>query len=55
MIRTLFAALALVVVLFLQVTPALASCTQHTYFLNGRMIMCQTCCYFGNNCTTTCF
>jgi hypothetical protein len=33
---------------------AVAACTMHTYFVNGRMVMCQTCCWAGN-CTTTCF
>lgn len=31
-----------------------ASCTTHTYWLNGRMVTCTTCCY-GSNCTTNCF
>lgn len=54
MLRTLLSLLVLAVVLCTQVTPALASCTQHTYFLNGRIIMCQTCC-FGSVCQTSCF
>jgi hypothetical protein len=33
---------------------AYAACTTHTYFVNGRMVMCQTCCY-GSSCTTTCY
>jgi hypothetical protein len=33
---------------------AWASCTTHTYFVNGKMVMCTTCCY-GSNCTTNCF
>lgn len=34
-------------------TAAYANCVTNTYFINGKMIMCTTCCY-GNNCTTTC-
>jgi hypothetical protein len=33
---------------------AMANCTTHTYTVNGRMMTCTTCCYFGN-CNTTCF
>jgi hypothetical protein len=33
---------------------AAANCFTNTYFINGRMVMCQTCCWAGN-CTTTCF
>ena len=32
---------------------AVAQCVTNTYFINGRTIFCQTCCYYGN-CTTTC-
>lgn len=32
---------------------AYAACTTHTYFYNGKMITCTTCCYSGN-CSTTC-
>ena len=31
-----------------------ASCTTHTYTVNGRMVTCTTCCY-GSNCSTNCF
>lgn len=31
-----------------------AACTTHSYFINGKMVTCTTCCY-GNNCTTNCF
>jgi hypothetical protein len=31
-----------------------ATCTTHTYFGNGKIITCTTCCY-GNSCTTNCF
>lgn len=31
-----------------------AACTTNTYFINGRTVICTTCC-FGNNCNTNCF
>ena len=31
-----------------------AACSTHTYYANGRMVTCTTCCY-GNNCTTNCY
>jgi hypothetical protein len=34
-------------------TAAVASCTTHTYFVNGRVVMCTTCCT-GSMCTTSC-
>lgn len=54
MLRTLFTTLVLVFVLVTQGTPALASCRYDTYFLNGRMVQCTTCCY-GSLCSTQCF
>ena len=36
------------------VTAAWANCTTHTYFMNGRMVTCTTCCY-GNSCSTNCY
>lgn len=30
-----------------------ANCVTNTTFINGKMIMCTTCCY-GTNCQTTC-
>lgn len=45
---------ALAVVVLLQAAPALASCTYHTYTINGRMVTCSTCC-FGSICNTNCF
>lgn len=33
---------------------AYASCSTHTYIVNGKMVTCTTCCYYGN-CTTNCF
>ena len=35
-------------------TMTWASCTTHTYNKNGRIVICNTCCY-GTNCTTNCF
>jgi hypothetical protein len=35
-------------------TAVWASCTTHTYIMNGRMVTCTTCCY-GSNCSTNCF
>jgi hypothetical protein len=48
------AALTFALVLGLGALPAWASCTYHSYFINGRYVSCSTCC-FGNQCTTTCF
>jgi hypothetical protein len=35
-------------------TLVYANCTTSTYMYNGKMVVCQTCCY-GGNCTTNCF
>ncbi len=35
-------------------TMTWASCSTHTYFINGRTVICTVCCS-GNNCTTNCF
>lgn len=35
-------------------TAAYAACTTHTYYVNGKVIICTTCCYSGN-CNTNCF
>jgi len=35
-------------------TSVYASCSTHTYTVNGKMMTCTTCCYNGN-CTTNCF
>jgi hypothetical protein len=32
---------------------AYAACTTHTYFVNGRMVICTTCCT-GSFCNTSC-
>ena len=45
---------ALVLTIGLMVSGiAAAQCVTNTYFVNGRTVFCQTCCYYGN-CTTTC-
>ena len=49
------AALVLFLAVALQVTPALAACTTHTYFYGTKMIMCHTCCSAWGACTTNCF
>jgi len=48
-IRVLFAA-----ALMLAPLTAMANCTTHTYIIDGKTVVCNTCC-FGGNCTTTCF
>jgi hypothetical protein len=35
-------------------TVAYASCSTHTYFVNGKIVTCTTCCN-GPHCTTNCF
>jgi hypothetical protein len=35
-------------------TAVWATCTTHSYTMNGRFVTCTTCCY-GGNCTTNCF
>jgi hypothetical protein len=44
---------ALALLLAAWTLPAEASCVTHSYFFNGRMILCTTCCY-GTVCNTTC-
>ena len=41
-------------VVLASVTAAYASCSTHTYFINGKTVICTVCCYSGN-CTTTCY
>jgi len=52
--RRLLAITVLTLALTFQALPAWASCTTHTYTIDGRMVSCSTCC-FGNHCSTTCF
>ena len=41
--------------LCLSAAPAVAmTCTTHTYYVDGRYLMCQTCCTNGM-CNTMCF
>ena len=49
--------LILAAILAAVATVASASaCTQQTIFLpNGKVLYCQTCCWSGGNCQTTCF
>lgn len=35
-------------------TAALADCVTNSYYANGRLVVCTTCCQFGS-CTTSCF
>ena len=48
--------LMLVAVLMLSLDPvvAVANCTTQTFIVNGKVMICTTCCY-GVNCTTTCY
>lgn len=48
--------LTLVLALVLTLSPVLAhaNCTNHTYFVDGKIVICSTCCY-GTNCTTSCY
>lgn len=44
----------LILALLLYSSAVWAACTTHTYYINGRIVTCTTCCY-GGNCTTNCF
>lgn len=35
-------------------TAVYANCVTNTIMQGGRMVICTTCCYGSNNCTTTC-
>jgi hypothetical protein len=40
---------------FLAAGAAYAGCSQNSYYYNGKMIICTTCCdSYGNNCNTFC-
>ena len=52
--KMLLAALVAALVGLSMPGPALANCTTTTYMMNGRMVTCTQCCYFGN-CTVNCF
>ena len=50
--RKLLTALGLSVFLL---TPTIAvACSTTTYFVNGTVIVCVTCCQNGGNCSTVC-
>ena len=40
--------------LILTAEPALANCETHSYLIDGKWVMCTTCCYPGSGCQTTC-
>jgi hypothetical protein len=52
--KRILCTLAALLVLAATALPAAASCTTHTYFIDGRVVICSTCCY-GNQCYTNCF
>lgn len=48
--------LAVAVLLLTLAGSALAyACTSHTIWQNGRLVFCQTCCWTGGSCSTSCF
>ena len=51
--KRLIAASAIFLSLLLWHAQVQAGCSTSTYFIDGRMIVCTTCCY-GTGCTTTC-
>ena len=51
--RLLFLSILVLAVCF-SAPAAYAGCSSHTYFLNGQVIICSTCCV-GGYCTTTCY
>lgn len=36
-------------------TAAYATCTSHTYYIDGKTVICTTCCYVSGGCSTTCY
>lgn len=52
----MFLAVGIITMVFTMAFPldVLASCTYSTYYVNGRMVSCTTCCY-GNICNTNCY
>ena len=38
--------------LVLTAEPALATCSYHTYIIDGRVVTCTTCCYGAGGCST---
>lgn len=50
--RKLLTAIGLSAILL---TPTIAvACSTTTYFVNGKVIVCVTCCQNGSNCSTVC-
>lgn len=49
----LIAAIIMVLLMTKEVC-AQGACITNTYFVEGKMVVCQTCCN-GNNCNTVCF
>jgi hypothetical protein len=47
--------LAALVILAASATAAYARCSSHTYYVNGKIVNCTTCCYSGTGCSTTCY
>lgn len=41
--------------LFLAGSALAYTCTSHTIWHNGRLVFCQTCCWAGGSCQTSCF
>jgi type IV secretory pathway TrbL component len=52
--RRILISLTLTLSLLAFAQNAQASCTYHTYTVNGRIVSCSTCCY-GNQCYTNCY
>lgn len=46
--------LAITIIAILTATAAYSACRTHTYFINGRTIVCTICCDNNHNCTETC-
>jgi hypothetical protein len=53
--RRILLSLTLSVSLLAFAQNAQASCTSHTYTVNGRIVSCSTCCFNGNQCYTNCY
>jgi hypothetical protein len=49
-----FVVAVMLILLMTKEVCAQGACYTNTYFQNGKMVVCQTCCN-GNNCTTACF
>jgi len=49
-----FVAAVMLVLLMTKEVCAQGACVTNTYFVDGKMVVCQTCCQ-GANCNTVCF